>query len=104
MAACRVATTCGSAPASVRFRSAKSWAHYADDSDRESALDAYRAAIELLPVFCLDLQARQQALTYGSDGLARDAAAYAIRLGRYDMAAELLEEGRAVLWCQERYI
>jgi len=48
----------------------------------------------------LDLQSRQQALTSGSDGLARDAAACAIRSGQYGKAVELLEEGRAIFWSQ----
>jgi hypothetical protein len=102
MAAYRVAVTCESAPTSERFDAAKIWAHHAD-SKHKSALDAYCAAIELLPhlaMLGLDLQSRQEALTSGSDGLARDAAACAIRSGQYDRAVELLEEGRAVFWSQ----
>jgi len=48
----------------------------------------------------LGLQARQQALASGSDGLARDAAACAIRLVQYGEAVELLEAGRGVFWSQ----
>ncbi|KIM73862.1 hypothetical protein PILCRDRAFT_80603 [Piloderma croceum F 1598] len=103
MAAFRAAVTCEAASASQRFNAAKSWVQYADSGHVESALEAYRAAIELLPrlaMLGLDLQSRHQALTAGSDGLARDAAAYAIRLGRCGEAVELLEEGRAVFWSQ----
>jgi len=102
MAAYRVAVMCETAPASERFCAAKLWARHADFT-HESALDAYHAAIELLPrlaMLGLDLQSRQQALTSGSDGLARDAAACAIRSGHYNKAVELLEEGRAVFWSQ----
>jgi len=69
----------------------------------ESALEAYQAVIEFLPHMAmvgLNLQARWRALTSGSDGLARDAAACAIRSGQYERAVELLEEGRAVFWSQ----
>jgi len=48
MAAFQVAVTCEAAPVSVRFQTAKLWALYADSS-HISALDAYKAAIELLP-------------------------------------------------------
>jgi tetratricopeptide (TPR) repeat protein len=103
ISAYRVAVMCEGAPASKRFRAAKLWARFAENSLHESALDAYQAAIEFLPriaMLGLDLQSRQQALTSGSDGLARNAAACAIRSGQYDKAVELLEEGRAVFWSQ----
>ena len=102
MAAYRVGVTCESAPVSERFDAARVWAHHAD-SRHESALDAYCAAIELLPrlaMLGLDLQSRHQALISGSDGLARGAAACAVRSGRYEMAVELLEAGHAVFWSQ----
>ena len=104
LAAFRVAVACEAAPVSERFQTAKLWAHYADSESRsESALDAYQTAIDLLPrlaMLGMDLQARHQALTSGSDGLARDAAACAILSGQYYKAIELLEEGRAVFWSQ----
>jgi hypothetical protein len=103
MTAFRVAVTCETSSVYSRFHAAKSWAKFASYFNHESALDAYHAAIELLPrlaMLGLDLQARQQALTSGSDGLARDAAACAIRSGQFDKAVELLEEGRAVFWSQ----
>jgi hypothetical protein len=103
MAAFRAAVACKTAPVSVRFIAAKLWAYNADDWSHESALDAYRAAIELLPhlaMLSLDLQGRQQALKSGSNGLARNAATCAIQVGQYAQAVELLEEGRAVFWSQ----
>ncbi|THH11187.1 hypothetical protein EW146_g8131 [Bondarzewia mesenterica] len=48
----------------------------------------------------LNLQSRQEALISRSDGLARDAAACAIRSGDFKKAIELLEEGRAIFWSQ----
>jgi tetratricopeptide (TPR) repeat protein len=103
MAAFQVAVACEAAPISQRFGAAKMWATHADNSRHESALDAYHTAIEFLPhlaMLGLDVRSRQQALTSGSDGLARDAAACAIRSGRHGKAVELLEEGRAVFWTQ----
>jgi len=76
---------------------------YADEHSHKSAMDAYQAAVELLPrLAMLDsaLQVRQRALTSGSDGLACDAAACTIRSCWYDKAVELLEEGRAIFWSQ----
>ena len=103
MEAFRVAVNCETAPAFLRFRSAKLWASHADASGHQSALEAYQAAIELLPrlaMLGLDVLSRQQALASGSDGLARDAAACAIRSYQYGKAVELLEAGRAVFWSQ----
>jgi hypothetical protein len=103
MAAFRIAVACDSAPASARFRAAATWAYDAHSSNHESSLDAYQAAIELLPcvgMIDLDLKSRQQALTSGTKGLARAAAACAIQSSQYDKAVELLEEGRAVFWSQ----
>ncbi|KAF8512788.1 CHAT domain-containing protein [Gautieria morchelliformis] len=102
MDAFRAAATCETASASQRLRIAKLWATHAD-SRHESALDAYYIAIQLLPrlaMLGLDLPPRHRALTSGSDGLARDAAACAMRMGQYERAVELLEEGRAVFWSQ----
>ena len=98
----RVAVACEASPISFRFRVAKWWAGLADFR-HDSALDAYLAAIQLLPRLAtlgLDLPSRQQALTSGSDGLARAAAACAIRSGQFSKAVELLEEGRGVFWSQ----
>ncbi|KDQ50725.1 hypothetical protein JAAARDRAFT_550455 [Jaapia argillacea MUCL 33604] len=86
-----------------RFFVAQKWAHWADGCGHKSALDAYGAAIGFLPSLAMlgqDLSSRQSALTSGTDGLAREAAAVAIREGKFERAVELLEEGRAVFWSQ----
>ncbi|KAF8509622.1 CHAT domain-containing protein [Gautieria morchelliformis] len=98
----RKAVACETSSASERFRAARVWASHAHSS-HDSALDAYQAAIELLPrlaMLSLDLSSRQQALTSGTDGLACAAAACAIESGQFERAVELLEEGRAVFWSQ----
>jgi hypothetical protein len=102
MAAFRVAVNCDIAPTYQRFSAAKSWTRHAD-SKHDSALEAYSAAIGLLPrltMLGLDLHSRQQVLSSVSDGLARDVAACAIRSCQYSKAVELLEEGRTALWSQ----
>ncbi|KAJ6550825.1 CHAT domain-containing protein [Mycena vulgaris] len=91
------------APISRRFNASKSWAEYADRFNHESALEAYRIAIELLPQMAmlgLDLTSRQEALPSGSAGLACNAAACAIQLQKYDEAIQFLEAGRSVFWSQ----
>jgi len=103
MAIYQDAVACQTAFVSLRFSAARSWAQYADEHSHKSALDAYQAAVELLPrmaMLGLALQPRQRALTSGSDGLAHNTAACAIRSRRYDKAVELLEEGRAIFWSQ----
>ncbi|KAF8514665.1 hypothetical protein JB92DRAFT_3159438 [Gautieria morchelliformis] len=97
------AVACETASASSRFRGAREWASHADASSHDLALDAYQAAIKLLPclaMLSLDLSSHQQALTSRTDGLACAAAACAIKSGQFERAVKLLEEGRAVFWSQ----
>jgi hypothetical protein len=97
------AVTCESAPASERLRAAQSWAYHADSGNHASTLDAYQHAVRLLPrlvTLGLDVQARRDILTSGTDDLARNAAACALRAGYLDLAVELLEEGRNIFWSQ----
>jgi hypothetical protein len=89
------------APTLQRFHVAKRWIRIADLS--QCPLEAYQAAISLLPrivTLDLDLRSRQEALTSGIDGLARNAAASAIQSGEYDKAITFLEEGRSIFWSQ----
>jgi hypothetical protein len=103
VSAFRVAVTCQSASASMRFTAAQLWTLLAHNMGHDTALEAYQHAIELLPrlaVLSLDLQARQQVLASGIEGLARRAAACAIQCGLPDKAAGFLEDGRNVFWSQ----
>jgi hypothetical protein len=68
----------------------------------DKMLDAHVVMLQLLPrVASFDLQqhARLDALS-GTGALTRDAAAYALHLGRIEQAVEILEEGRGVFWQQ----
>jgi hypothetical protein len=77
-------------------------------SDHTSALDAYHAAIELLPQLAalhLDLPSRQQILSNSKDStLALDAASYAVGMNQYNIAVEFLEAGRSIFWSQALHL
>lgn len=99
----RAAVNCSLASPVQRSLAARIWARSADDSHHNSALEAYKAAIQLLPSLAalnLTVKARQQILVWRTDGLGPDAAACAIRNGQFDTAIELLEEARTVFWSQ----
>jgi hypothetical protein len=94
---------CLSKSPSQHFHIAQRWAYYADLYQHPSAIEAYDAALLILPqlaALSLDIQSRHKALTAGSDGLARRAARCAIREGHLDKAVEYLDTGRAVFWSQ----
>ena len=85
------------------FQIAQTWAYYADLHKHPSAIEAYSAALFILPqlaALSLDIHSRHKALTAGSDGLARMAARCAIQEGYLDKAVEYLDTGRAVFWSQ----
>ena len=87
--------------AATAYESASRWAHYADDANHESSLEAYRTAVQLLHrsrMRDLDPQAYRRSLISGNSGLACNAAASAIRSGLFDQAIEFLEQGRLIFW------
>ncbi|MEU6818231.1 CHAT domain-containing protein [Streptomyces sp. NPDC046860] len=90
-------------PAAQRVRAAYSWGIAAADADRwEQALEGFELALTLLPFSIsrrLTRGDQEHGLT-GVQGLAADAAACAVRLGRPDHAVLLLERGRGVLMGQ----
>ncbi|GLW94963.1 CHAT domain-containing protein [Actinokineospora globicatena] len=70
--------------------------------DLPTAVEAATAAIRLLPVLAergLDRAAQERRLA-GVAGLAGEAAALAVQVGRPEHAVELAEQGRTVLWRQ----
>ncbi|SER29354.1 CHAT domain-containing protein [Actinokineospora terrae] len=70
--------------------------------DLPAAVEAATAAIRLLPVLAergLDRAAQERRLA-GVAGLAGEAAALAVHVGRPEHAVELAEQGRTVLWRQ----
>ena len=68
----------------------------------DEAAEGFKAAVGLLPEVAwhgLDRAARQEQLAQWT-GLAADAAACTVLDGRPELAVELLEQGRSVLWAQ----
>ncbi|NYE44501.1 tetratricopeptide (TPR) repeat protein [Streptomyces fulvorobeus] len=87
-------------PAAVRIDAACAWGAAAGDAGRwAEALAGFGLALALLP-FSISRRLRRGDQEYrltGVQGLAADAAACAVRLGRLDDAVLLLEQGRGVL-------
>ena len=88
---------------SVRLDAARMWGAAAADARRTpEAAEGYAAAVGLLPAVAwhgLDLATREEQLAQWA-GLAADAAACAVMDARPELAVELLEQGRSVLWAQ----
>ena len=81
----------------------RAWGAAAADAGRtHEAAEGYAAAVGLLPAVAwhgLDRATREEQLAQWA-GLAADAAACAVLDGRPELAVELLEQGRSVLWSQ----
>ncbi|KIJ65422.1 hypothetical protein HYDPIDRAFT_110483 [Hydnomerulius pinastri MD-312] len=81
------------------------WAWNAHISNHPSALTAYKASLNLLDRHALvapSLAQRHQVVkaTLRAPTLAADAASWAIRHGKLELAVEFLEQGRGLLWAQ----
>jgi tetratricopeptide (TPR) repeat protein len=87
----------------VRISAASTWGRAAARArEWDLAVAGYAAAVALLPLAAwhgLSRADREQQLV-SWPGVARDAAACALQAGRLELAVELLEQGRAVLWGQ----
>ena len=87
----------------MRLAAARRWASAAADANRTGqAADGFAAAVGLLPIVAwhgLDRATREEQLSEWA-GLAADAAACALLDARPELAVELLEQGRSVLWAQ----
>ncbi|MEV4693552.1 hypothetical protein AB0K27_20915 [Micromonospora echinospora] len=86
-----------------RLNSTSLWAEFAKGCGREEeALLAYTKAAELIPLVAWPglRRDRRETLLQPWQGLAADGAAHAISVAQMDVAALLLEVGRAVLWAQ----
>ncbi|KAI0059187.1 TPR-like protein [Artomyces pyxidatus] len=102
------AVECRFSSSNTRLSAAYHWAYFAQDNAHPSTLRAYNQALLLLErsLFInptLDLQ--QQFLTTTSvqlPSLALDAAAWALQMGQPQIAVEMLEKGRALLWSKMR--
>ncbi|HEV2375461.1 MAG TPA: CHAT domain-containing protein [Streptosporangiaceae bacterium] len=101
--ALRSAAQAETSPARVRVRAARRWGSLAaEDGNFDEALAGLEAAVHLLPLLAWRgiPRADQERFLSEMTGLASDAAAVAITVGRTALAVELLEQGRTVLWSQ----
>ena len=87
----------------ARITAAQTWGRMAAQAgDWGSAVAGYATAVALLPVAAwhgLSRDDREHRLS-AWPGVARDAAACALQAGQGELAVELLEQGRSVLWSQ----
>jgi hypothetical protein len=99
----RAAVRNTAAPSAIRIAAARAWgAAAARAREWDLALEGYAAAITLLPLAAwhgLSRDDREQQLA-SWPGVARDAAACALQVGRPELAVEFLEQGRDVIWGQ----
>jgi tetratricopeptide (TPR) repeat protein len=89
-------------PPSTRFSAAQIWIAIASILDHTSLLNAYKCAIDLIPLVAwlgLPIVDRHQHLAK-IGGIARDATAAAISFEKYDKALEWLEQSRSIVWTQ----
>ncbi|KAJ7616002.1 CHAT domain-containing protein [Roridomyces roridus] len=106
MARYKEAATYASAPPTIRFEHATSWAQTAMryPETRTSALEAYQVAVGILPQLAslgLDLQSRLRLLaSTASSAVGAGAADCALSCGQPGLAVELLEASRSVFWTQ----
>jgi hypothetical protein len=101
--ACREAGSVATAPAAVRIEASEAWGELAATLGQwPDAADGYAQAVGFLPLLAwlgTGRSSRERLLAKWG-GLAEAAAACAIAAGQPDRAAELLEQGRGVLWSQ----
>jgi tetratricopeptide (TPR) repeat protein len=87
----------------ARLRAARGWGSLAASvGDAGEAMAGFAASVRLLPVVAwrgLGRGVREMHLAEFS-GLASEAAAWALEMGQPELAVELLEQGRSVLWAQ----
>jgi tetratricopeptide (TPR) repeat protein len=92
------------APAGDRLKSARLWAETtAQAHGPAAATPVYTTAIGLLPLLAwrgISRSDQRHLLNTEARSLGRDAAACALAAGLPDLAVELVEQGRGVLWAQ----
>ena len=94
----RLSATCLTGTPLIRFRSACTWARLTS----VTSLGGYSVAVDLIPrVAWLGQTISQRHRSVQSiAGVANEAAAAAIALGKFDTALEWLEQGRSIVWGQ----
>jgi tetratricopeptide (TPR) repeat protein len=86
----------------ARLKAVQKWISIASLAKHPSLLNAYECAVGLMPIvawFGLPIRDKHEHLAQMSE-IARDAAAAAISLKKYDKALEWLEQARSIVWNQ----
>jgi tetratricopeptide (TPR) repeat protein len=89
-------------PPTIQFAACSAWALSARAFKHSSLLEAYKAALVLLPHLAwlgLSISSRHHQVQQAGN-VVRDAAAAAIEAGQLHTAVEWLEQGRSVIWGQ----
>ncbi|KAF8549859.1 hypothetical protein OG21DRAFT_1553074, partial [Imleria badia] len=97
---CSCAASASTGSIRVRFQASKNWISFARQKPHHSLLQAYSAAISLLPELAwigLSLSRRYDELGRAGD-IVREAAAAALDSELPETAVEWLEQGRSVVW------
>ncbi|KAJ7453782.1 CHAT domain-containing protein [Mycena latifolia] len=101
------AATSTASPPLFRFIAAKDWASTATHHNHPSALLAYQTAIDLLPRVVgldLDLPSRRRLIMDHCRHLGNRAVNCAVEQGEYQLAVEMLEAARSVIWSQALHL
>ncbi|KAF9000256.1 CHAT domain-containing protein [Cyathus striatus] len=99
----RDSATSPSTPLKIQYKAAISWAKAAENVNHQEALYAYEYLMDVLPQLAslgLDIKDRHVTVANLTNGVAGDAAAYAIVHGFIEKAVEFLEHGRSIFWQQ----
>ena len=99
----RLLKKCGPAVSLYLWNAAQAWVKDAEKHNHSSVLEAYQTSLNTLDHFTsLDssLDSRHETMQARVADLANNAFSCATRHGDFQMAVELLEQGRGILWSQ----
>ena len=94
---------CGPAVSMYLWNASQSWIKDAEEHNHPSVLEAYQTALNTLDHLTSmhsSVDSRHEALQARVADLANNAFSCALRCGNLQMAVELLEQGRGILWNQ----
>ena len=94
---------CSPAVTLYLWNATKAWVQDAEDLGHSSVLDAYRTSLDILDHFTSfnsSLDSRHEIMQARVADLANNAFSCSTRHGNFQMAVELLEQGRGILWNQ----
>ena len=99
----RLLKACGPAVSLELWKATQAWVQDAEEHNHSSVLEAYQTSLNILDHFTSfnsSLDSRHETMQTKVADLANDAFSCATRHGDFQMAVELLEQGRGILWNQ----